>query len=304
MAPTPLRLTILSRTLVQAPRRSVRQLSSSSAQPLVKSTSVPAPHCGSIRILSLNRPEARNAISRALLSELRRHVQDVAAEGVDGPTRALVLASDVDTSFCAGADLKERATFTPEQTAEFLATLRGTFTAIAGLPIPTITALSSLAFGGGLELALTTHFRVFGTNATVALPETRLGIVPGAGGTYRLPALIGLARARDMVLTGRRVAGPEAYFLGLCDRLVQVLPEEVGQSGVARERVLNEAVQLARTICEGAPLAVRAGLAAVEGCAGGESVENKCYEAVVATQDRDEALLAFREKRKPAFKGR
>jgi methylglutaconyl-CoA hydratase len=189
-------------------------------------------------------------------------------------------------------------------TANFLKSLRGTFASIASLSIPTITALAAPAFGGGLELALTTHMRVFASTATVALPETRLAIIPGAGGTYRLPALIGLSRARDMILTGRRVGAPEAYFLGLCDRLVEATPEESQQEGVVRTKVLNEAVKLARDICEGGPIAIKAALAAVEGCAAGEKAENAAYEIVLKTQDRDEALVAFREKRKPTFKGR
>lgn len=163
--------------------------------------------------------------------------------------------------------------------------------------------MSSLAFGGGLELALTTHLRVFASTATVALPETRLAILPGAGGTYRLPGLIGLPRARDMILTGRRVMGPEAYFLGLCDRLVEV-PVEEASTRAAREKVLEVAVAVAREICEGGPVAIRQALRAVNGWRRGEDAENEAYDVVVKTQDRDEALLAFREKRKPSFKGR
>jgi methylglutaconyl-CoA hydratase len=154
-----------------------------------------------------------------------------------------------------------------------------------------------------MELALTTHMRVFASTATVALPETRLAIIPGAGGTYRLPALIGLSRARDLILTGRRVGAPEAYFLGLCDRLVEVKLEDAQQPGVARGKALEEAVKLARDICDGGPIAIKAALAAVEGCALGEKAENAAYEIVVKTKDRDEALVAFREKRKPVFKG-
>jgi len=145
--------------------------------------------------------------------------------------------------------------------------------------------------------------RVFASTTTVALPETRLAIIPGAGGTYRLPALIGLSRARDLILTGRRVGAAEAYFLGLCDRLVEITAEEAGQEGAARKKVLSTAVALARDICDGGPIAIKAALAAVEGCALGEQSENAAYELVVKTQDRDEALAAFREKRKPAFKG-
>ncbi|KAF1929085.1 ClpP/crotonase [Didymella exigua CBS 183.55] len=276
---------------------------SSAPSPVINVFNYPAPHSGNIRILSLNRPAARNAISRQLLAELTQQITSIHNEGQTGQTRALILASEVDTSFCAGADLKERATFTQEDTANFLTSLRSTLSSIQALPIPTISALAAPAFGGGLELALTTHMRVFGSTTTVALPETRLAIIPGAGGTYRLPALIGLARARDMILTGRRVGAPEAYFLGLCDRLVEITPEEQKEEGAARKKVLNEAVQLAITICEGGPIAIKAALAAVEGCALGEKAENAAYELVVRTKDRDEALAAFREKRKAVFKG-
>jgi methylglutaconyl-CoA hydratase len=106
-----------------------------------------------------------------------------------------------------------------------------------------------------------------------------------------------------MILTGRRVGAPEAYFLGLCDRLIEVTQEEAQQEGAARKKVLDEAVRLAREICEGGPIAIRAALAAVESCALGEKAENAAYDIVVKTKDRDEALVAFREKRKPVFKG-
>ena len=188
-----------------------------------------------------------------------------------------------------------------DETASFLKGLRETFKRIEDLPIPTLTALHAPAFGGGLELALTTHLRLFASTATVALPETRLGILPGAGGTHRLPALVGLARARDLILTGRRVAAAEAYFLGLCDRLVEI---QEGDAGVARERVLEESIRLAKEICEGGPIAIRQALRAVNGWERGQKAENEAYDVVVKTKDRDEALLAFREKRKPVFKGR
>ncbi|KAI1378027.1 ClpP/crotonase [Hypoxylon crocopeplum] len=312
------------------------RLYSSDAGPLIKVTNLSAPNSGHVRILELNRPSTRNAISKALLAALRAEVEDVQAQyttdgqelpptprfggaaGIDqkGPTRALILASALDASFCAGADLKERRGFTPEETAQFLGDLRGTFSSLSALPIPTIAAVSSLALGGGLELALCTHFRVLASTATVGLPETRLGIIPGAGGTYRLPALIGLPRARDLILTGRRVSAPEAYFLGIADRLVEVLPEderdgvaqadgEANQDGLparARNAVLLEAVRLAGEICEGGPVAVRSALQAVGWAR--EEVENAMYERVVKTEDRNEALEAFKEKRKPIFKGR
>ncbi|EON95607.1 putative methylglutaconyl- hydratase protein [Phaeoacremonium minimum UCRPA7] len=298
------------------------------------------PNSGHIRILELNRPRARNAISRALLYSLREeidaiHAQYDAATGDElpqpswkqrfggaagpdekGPTRALIIASAVDSCFCSGADLKERKTFTQEETAAFLTTLRASLTSLSALPIPTISAIGSIALGGGLEFALATHFRVMSSNAVVGLPETRLGIIPGAGGTYRLPALIGVARARDIILTGRRVSAAEAYFLGIADRLVEVIPEgqEEAAEGEppkvdaekllfqARRDVLSESVNLAAGICEGGPVAVRAALQAVQRPI--EESENMMYERVVATEDRNEALKAFQEKRKPVFKGR
>lgn len=190
------------------------------------------------------------------------------------------------------------------RTTQFLTDLRATFTELSKLPIPTISAISSTALGGGLELGLCTTFRVFGSSAIVGLPETRLAIIPGAGGTYRLPALIGANRARDLILTGRRIGGPEAYFLGLCDRLVEILPEEEKTPGKAREKVMDVSVQLAKDICEGGPVALREAMRAVNGWQRGEVSENEAYQNILTTEDRVEALKAFAEKRKPVFKGR
>ncbi|KAH0599124.1 hypothetical protein MHUMG1_03239 [Metarhizium humberi] len=315
----PPRISLSSR---RATATSIRRLYSTETEPLIRVTNIPSASSGHIRVLELNRPKARNAISKALLTALRAEVDDVHAQygpngeetgvaspGVSanlGPTRALVLASAVDACFCAGADLKERRGFTQEETAAFLANLRGTFTTLSNLQIPTISAISSLALGGGLELALSTHFRVLSSNATIGLPETRLGIIPGAGGTHRLPAIIGLSRARDLILTGRRVAAPEAYFMGIADRLVEVVPQDERDASdilpAARKTTLAEAVRLAQEICEGGPVAIRAGLQAVAWAR--REKENEMYERVVATEDRNEALKAFQEKRKPVFKGR
>lgn len=190
------------------------------------------------------------------------------------------------------------------RTKAFLTSLRKTFTNLSNLPIPTIAAISSLALGGGLELALCASMRVFGSSAIVGQPETRLAIIPGAGGTYRLPRLIGLNRARDMILTGRRVSGAEAYFVGLCDRLVEITPEEDNQPGQARTKVLDVSLQLARELCEGGPIALTQAMKAVNGWQRGEEAENEAYEVVLKSEDRIEALNAFAEKRRPSFKGR
>jgi len=299
----PIRLPIAPRRFI-SPSSIYRHAFYSTAESPIRVSSIPAPHSGSIKIISLNRPSARNAISRGLLSSLTDEIESIHSEPPTGPTRAVILASESDACFCAGADLKERLGFSQRETEEFLLKLRTTFSRIAALPVPTLSAVSSSAFGGGLELALCTHLRVFASTAVVALPETRLAIIPGAGGTYRLPAIIGQARARDLILTGRRVSGPEAYFLGMCDRLVEVTEDDIKAPGAPRKKVLEQAVQLAREICEGGPVAIRAALEAVEGCGFGEKAENAAYEKVVITQDRTEALIAFGEKRAPVFKGR
>ncbi|RMZ76552.1 hypothetical protein DV737_g4757, partial [Chaetothyriales sp. CBS 132003] len=219
-----------------------RRYSTGADQSPIRVQSYPAPHSGSIRVLLLNKPETRNALSRRLVADLSRQVDELAAEDGRGGTRVLVIASNADKAFCAGADLKERKGMSQEETQAFLRDLRQVLANLSQLPIPTISAISSVALGGGLELGLCTTFRVFGSTVTIGLPETRLAIIPGAGGTYRLPALIGPGRARDLILTGRRVSGPEAYFLGLCDRLVEITPEEEKQEGAANAKVLDKAI--------------------------------------------------------------
>ncbi|KAI3401363.1 hypothetical protein diail_11447 [Diaporthe ilicicola] len=273
-------------------------------QPLIRITNIPAPHAGHIRLLEINRPSARNAISTALISALAACVAAVRATSCEGlaigpgPTRALIIASADDKSFCAGADLKERRSFTAEDTLAFLALLRQTLKELEDLPIPTIAAVAGPALGGGLELALAAHFRVMASTASVALPETRLGIVPGAGGTYRLASLIGKSRASKLVLTGRRINGKEAFDLGLADELVDVCKE-----GEARTRamVLEASVDLAREICEGGPLAMMSALKAMRDPS--EEAESTAYEKLLRSKDRDEALRAFAEKRAPVFTG-
>ena len=278
-------------------------------KPLIRVTNIPAPHVGHIRIIELNRPSARNAISKALLSALAAEVAAAGssceglAEPTTGtppklcPTRALIIASADDRSFCAGADLKERRAFTAEDTLAFLAALRRTFKALEDLPVPTIAAVAGPALGGGLELALAAHFRVVASTASVALPETRLGIVPGAGGTYRLASLIGKLRAQKLVLTGRRISGREAFDLGLADELVDVCT-----AVEARAMVLEASIDLAREICGGGPLATMSALQAMR--EPGEDAESQAYEKLLRSRDRNEALLAFAEKRAPAFTGK
>jgi methylglutaconyl-CoA hydratase len=189
---------------------------------------------------------------------------------------------------------------TKEEVTEFLTLLRSTLSTLSELPIPTISAISGFALGGGMELALATDIRVVSTTAKLGLPETRLGIIPGAGGTFRLPKLVGESRALDIVLSGRRVSGIEAVQIGLANRIVDLkgLQEEDVEG---REKTIDAAVEVARAICTGAPLAVRVAKRVVKGA--DERVEARGYDEVVGTKDRDEALRAFAEKRGPIFRG-
>ena len=187
------------------------------------------------------------------------------------------------------------------RTNDFLSSLRHTLTTLSSLPIPTISAISSIALGGGLELALATTLRVFASRAIVGLPETRLSIIPGAGGTYRLRNLVGEARALELILTGRRVSGEEAFRLGICERMVETGGGDDAKR-VGKAKVLDAAVEMAKEICEGGPGAVGAVLRAVRGRSA--EAEGREYEGVLGFEDRDEALKAFGEKRMARFTGR
>jgi enoyl-CoA hydratase/carnithine racemase len=162
-------------------------------------------------------------------------------------------------------------------------------------PRPVIAAINGAALGGGLELALACDLRVMAAAASLALPETTLGVIPGAGGTQRLPRLIGEARAKELILLGRRVFAAEALALGMVHRTA--------------DDALAAARELARELAQGAPIAQRAALRAIDGgrdlaLAQALAFERECYEATLASEDRREALLAFAEKRKPRFEGR
>lgn len=280
---------------------------------------VPAPHTGQMHIVLLNTPGTRNALSTGVVRKLQEQVSSLAT--ATAAPRALVLASTNPTlAFCAGADLKERAGMSTAETAAFLASLRGVLADIEALETPTIAAINGPALGGGLELGLACDFRVVGGghHVQLGLPETsRLGIIPGAGGTFRLARLVGQHTALDIVLTGRRIGGLEAHRLGLATRYVAeqpapapALPQQLDDAllrsslpASALDNVLVAAVALAWDMCTGAPLAVRAAKRAVRGFRAGQDAENTEYDTVVRTRDRDEALQAFRQKRAPVFKG-
>jgi methylglutaconyl-CoA hydratase len=246
-----------------------------------------------ILLLGLERPEAKNALGRQLLQEIQEALVAVAEEL---SVRVVILHSLVPGVFCAGADLKERAGMTQEEASTFVKRLRATFTALERLPMPTIAAIEGAALGGGLELALACDLRVVGASAKLGLPETSLAIIPGAGGTQRLPRLIGRSRAKELIFTARKFSAAEARQYGIADRIA-----EAG-------RVLDSALELAREILPNGPIALRAAKVAIDRGLdldrdGGLGVEADCYAIVIPTEDRLEGLAAFKEKRKPLYRG-
>ncbi|GLC34564.1 hypothetical protein PLESTF_000021400 [Pleodorina starrii] len=246
-----------------------------------------------VSVISLSRPAARNAIGRQLLRELAEALDTVRQERT---TRCVLVRSVVPGVFCAGADLKERATMSQSEAAEFVSRIRRTFTELQDLPMPTVAVVEGLALGGGAELALACDIRVMGSDASMAFPEAQLGIIPGAGGTQRLPRIVGASRAKELIFTGRRVSGAEALALQLADHVV---PDD---------QVYNRALQLAEQIVRSAPLSLRQAKAAVNrglevDLHTGLAMEEALYAQLLPTRDRLEGLKAFAEKRKPEYKG-
>ncbi|KPI84291.1 enoyl-CoA hydratase/isomerase family protein conserved [Leptomonas seymouri] len=253
-----------------------------------------------VAILSMERHARRNAIGVNFLSCIQKAV-DVCNSGAScaaaGPVRCLIVTSAVPKVFCAGADLKERKEMSLSQSREFVQNIRQTFNSLEDLCIPTIAAIEGKALGGGMELALALDMRVAGDGAAVGFPETGLAIIPGAGGTVRAPAVLGVSRALELILTAEQVSAQRALELGLVNRVVP--------AGSA----LDAAFDLALRIAKNGPLGVRAAKKAVRSTVGktrneAMKVEAEQYEVVLATEDRLEGLKAFAEHRPPVYKGR
>jgi methylglutaconyl-CoA hydratase len=247
---------------------------------------------GRIAWLTLNRPEAANALSRALVADMRAAL---AALRVDAPL--LIVTGAGEKAFCAGADLKERRAMTLDETREFLVDLNAMVDELAAYPQAVIAALGGAAYGGGLEVALACDLRVAADGIEVGLPEVRLGIIPGAGGTQRLSRLIGLAAAKELILTGRRIHAGLARALGLFSAVVPAA------------ELRAEALRWATEIATAGPLAVAQAKRALDEGWGQPivqalAVERARYEVVLTSEDRNEGLRAFAEKRKPNFTGK
>ncbi|KAL9960723.1 hypothetical protein ACROYT_G034213 [Oculina patagonica] len=250
-----------------------------------------------IALFVMNRPEAKNAMSKNFL---KMFTDALACVKFDKNVRTVIFKSDAPGIFCAGADLKERAKMPAHEVGPFVSMARAAIMELHNLPMPTIAALDGHALGGGLEMALSCDFRIAADNAKVGLTETRLAIIPGAGGTQRLPRLVGVSKAKEMIFTGRMISGSEAAEIGLADYAV-----EQNEDGDA---AYQKALTLAEEILPRGPVAVRmAKLAINKGFQvdlnSAMSFEEGCYAQVIPTKDRLEGLRAFKEKRTPQYSG-
>ncbi len=246
---------------------------------------------GAVATIRLDRPPA-NALARPLSVELSGAARAVAA---DREVRAVVVWGG-ERLFAAGADIKAMVSFGPEEIRPDVGALEQACRDVEAIPKPVIAAINGVALGGGCELALACDLRFAAEDARLGLPEIGLGIIPGAGGTQRLPRLIGLARARDLVLTGRHVRAEEALRIGLVDRVVPA------------ERVLATALEEAGRFAAGPTLAYAAAKRALAAAGGdpaaGLAAEREAFVPLFATRDQEEGMRAFLEKREARFEGR
>jgi enoyl-CoA hydratase/carnithine racemase len=250
---------------------------------------------GPIGILTIDRVDRRNALSRETIYALGRLGRELISESA---IRVIIVTGAGDKAFCAGADLKERQGMSPDDVRAQVGLYRTELGVLDKSPKPVVAALNGVAFGGGLELALLCDLRVAAHDVEVSLPETTLGIIPGAGGTQRLPRIVGEARAKELILLGRRLSASEALAWGLINRM--------SPAGVS---VVEDAIAWVEPIANGAPIAQQAALASIDAASEvaldrGLELERVHYDETLRSEDRLEALRAFAEKRKPVFFGK
>ena len=247
-----------------------------------------------VTVLYVNRPQVLNAINRETLGEIADATRAFVADDAQG---ALVVTGQGEKAFISGADINELSTLGPSAAEDISRFGQRVVDQLEQSPKPVIAAINGFAFGGGCELALACHVRLASENAVMGVPEVSLGIIPGYGGTQRLPRLIGMGRALELILTGRRVKADEALALGLVQRVVP------------REQLLDEAVKLAEAMLKNGPLAVAAALEAVRRgleapMADALRLESALFGILASSQDMHEGLQAFLEKRPARFERR
>ena len=246
-----------------------------------------------IAMITLNRPQAANALSVAMLTELQHTLQQLKFERT---IRSVIVTGSGEKIFCAGADLKERAGMNETEVRKTVMLIRETINEFEQLPQPVICAINGSAFGGGLELALACDLRFAADHARLGLTETSLGIIPGAGGTQRLPRLIGKGKAKELIFSAQSITAAEAVQIGLIEH------------AVPSEQLMEKVIEIAQQIAQNAPIAVaQAKMAINRGVEvdlyTGLKIEQTAYDVTIPTKDRLEGLQAFKEKRKPIYKG-
>lgn len=241
--------------------------------------------------LTLDRPEALNAISTDVARQLAVACEEILE---DDALSAVIMTSSIAKAFCVGADLKERAAFSDHDLRRQRPIIEDAFGAVRNMPIPTIAAVEGYALGGGCELALSCDLIVASQTAVFGLPEVSLGLIPGGGGTQLLPRRVGWNRAADLIFTGRRIDGNDAFRIGIADRLVP--------AGTAREMAL----QLAVDIAANSPVSLRAAKLALRrgfdvDLPSGLLIENESWEHAAYSEDRREGIAAFVGRREPRW---
>ncbi|HLI30776.1 MAG TPA: enoyl-CoA hydratase-related protein [Terriglobia bacterium] len=244
--------------------------------------------------VTVNRPEKLNALSRLVIEELKTCFESIQK---DAEISVAIVTGAGDRAFIAGADLNEVAASTPAEGREASLRAQALLTLIENLGKPVIAAIRGYALGGGCELAMACTLRVASENARFGQPEVKIGLIPGYGGSQRLPRLVGKGRALEMILTGEPISAEEAYRIGLVNL---VTPDE---------KLMTSADALARKIMANAPQAVKLSMEAVNHGLEmtereGEFLEAALFSLCCATEDMKEGTRAFLEKRSPKFKGR
>jgi len=244
--------------------------------------------------LTLNRPNVMNSLNFPMLHALRDEIESFRFRT---DVRVVIITGSGEKAFCAGADLKERATLAPVKVKEYIFTIRNLFTSIEQLNKAVIVAVNGIALGGGTELALAGDIRIASNTAIMGLTETRLAIIPGAGGTQRLPRLVGKGKAKELIFTGGRVNARQALDMGLVNKICE--PQDL----------IEECNKMAAMICETGPIAIEQAKYAINhgfetDIHTGLAIESNAYWVCIPTEDRLEGLAAFKEKRKPVFKGK
>jgi enoyl-CoA hydratase/carnithine racemase len=250
---------------------------------------------GAAAVFTINRPSQANAMTRQVLVGLGRFARE---QGHEDDVRVLVVTGAGERHFCAGADLKERAGWTEDDVREQLRLYRTELGALDACPKPVVAAINGLALGGGLEIAMACDLRVAVSHARMGQPEVGLGIIPGAGGTQRLPVIVGEARAKEMILLGRSLTSEQAMAWGLIHRVTAPGAD-----------LMDDVLAWIEPMLGGAPLALRSALEAIDAARSGDlqsglEAERVAYERVLASEDRLEGLASFADKRQPRYQGR